>query len=91
MFLKYPIICLHIYCYSNKILTPPSKMLELMNSMNQELKCDKEEKALQNKMVKLLMIQGTRFNKKVGHSEHAKCLLEVWQCKKGEKIFAGNG
>jgi hypothetical protein len=23
MFLKYPIICSHVYCYSNKALTPP--------------------------------------------------------------------
>ena len=36
------------------------KMLEFMDSMRQEIKCEKEEKAQQDKMIKLLMMQGAR-------------------------------
>jgi hypothetical protein len=36
------------------------KMLEFMDSMNQELKRDKDERACQNKMIELLMMQGAR-------------------------------
>jgi hypothetical protein len=35
-------------------------MLEFMDSMNQELKCDKNKKARQDKMIELVMMQGAR-------------------------------
>ena len=35
-------------------------MLEFMDSMRQEIKCGKEERARQDKMIELLMMQGAR-------------------------------
>ena len=69
-------------------------MLELMGSMNKELKCGKEMRDRQNKNDEApydARYEILFFNKEIVQNIYAKYFLEAWQVKKCERICVGNG
>jgi hypothetical protein len=70
------------------------KMLEFMDSVNQELKRGKDERARQDKMIELLMTQGARpssSTKKLAKVNMPSTFSGLGKARKVKEFFIGNG